>query len=131
MALVTDLAYMLPADNDIVNKTPLLGPWMHPCGLVLVGHPEEGVGDCKIVLCTHRQKKQPIAVHVPHTMGTQHSLTAFTFTSNSSIKVAEYDQLVTYQSFLHKGIKVLIECFLFFLTALEGRGIDADDSDMA
>ena len=45
----SDLAYILPADNDIVNKMPLTGPWMHPCGLVLVGHPEEGVGGCEIV----------------------------------------------------------------------------------
>ena len=39
----------LSADN-VINLVPVLGSWMHPCGLVVVFELEKGVGDGELVL---------------------------------------------------------------------------------
>lgn len=58
---------------------------MHPGGLELVHLVEHSVGDTQHVLCTFTQKEQAVAVQVPHTMWSKHTLPVV-FT-NSGIEV--------------------------------------------
>ena len=50
-----DIMDVLPVGDELVNQMPLIGPDVHPCGLILVCQSEGCVGDGKVVFSTHCQ----------------------------------------------------------------------------
>ena len=82
---VTDVSL---ADDDEVYQVPVFRPRVHPGGLVLVCHPEQGVGDAEAVLCTLAEEEQAVVIDLAYSVSAQNAFPAVV-PSNPHIKVSK------------------------------------------
>ena len=68
---------------------------MHPGGLVLVCHPEQGVGDAKAVFCALAEEEQAVVVDLAYSVSAQNALPATEVFSCSSVEIAEHNKFVS------------------------------------
>ena len=78
----TDVPNVSLADDDEVYQVPVFRPRVHPGGLVLVCHPEQGVGDAE---------EQAVVIDFAYSVSAQNAFPATVVPSHSRIKVSKND----------------------------------------
>ena len=82
----TDVPDVSLADNDEVYQVPVFRPRVHPGGLVLVCHPEQGVDDAEAVLCTLAEEEQVVVIDFAYSVFVQNAFPAAVVPSHPCIK---------------------------------------------
>ena len=78
-------------DDDEVYQVPVFQPRVHPGGLVLVCHSEQGVGDAKTVLCILTEEEQAIVIDLAYSVSAQNAFPAAVVPSDPRIEVSKDD----------------------------------------
>ena len=104
-----------PPDDDIVDKMPVLRARVHPRGLVAGRKTKDSVCNQKAMLCAGLEKKQAIAVTFTNPMLSYHSFPGGGVTTNSSIKVAKNNELVSIWNSSDDSAQVFVELVLGLL----------------
>ena len=69
----TDVPGVSLTDDDEVYQVSVFQPRVHPGGLVLICHSEQGVGDSEAVLCTLAEEEQAIDIDLAYSVSAQNA----------------------------------------------------------
>ena len=73
--------------QHIVNKVPVVGPRVHPGGLVAIFLLEDGVGDGELLFGTKFKKQAAVVIAVAHTMVAQDTFPHLCITANFRVEM--------------------------------------------
>ena len=82
----TDVPDVSLADDDEVYQVPVFRPGVHPGGLVIVCHPEQGFADPEAVLSTLAEEEQAVVIDLAYSVSAQNAFQAVVVPSYPRIK---------------------------------------------
>ena len=114
-----------------VYQISVFRPRVHPSGLVLVYHPEQGVDDADAVLCTLAEEEQAVVLDLTYLVSAQNAFPAAVVPSHPRIKVSKDDKFVARWGWPDDLVKLFIKLFLGIIWACKCRGVSADNCEVS
>ena len=107
-----DILDVALADNEKVNKMPLLGSRMYPCGFVFGCHSEQGVRDDYVILA---QWQEAVVVHLANAMSAKHLIILILVLHDSGVEVFKQNKVIAGRNRVQNRTEVsvdLLDCLL-------------------